>query len=115
MIKRIFRIDEKLESDLPAIHDLLTFEVEDEGYRGLEPQQKRDKIFKAIRNLMIRESQNKTIIIAIEDLHWIDKSSEEFLNYFIGWIARAKILLILLYRPEYKHQWGSKSYYNRIS
>ncbi len=115
MIKRIFRIDEKLESDLPAIHDLLTFEVEDEGYRGLEPQQKRDKIFKAIRNLMIRESQNKTIIIAIEDLHWIDKSSEEFLNYFIGWIARAKILLILLYRPEYTHQWGSKSYYNRIS
>ncbi len=115
MTKRIYRIDKKLEGDLPAFLDLLAFEVEDEGYRRLEPQQKRDKIFKAIRDLIIHESQNKTIIVAIEDLHWIDKSSEEFLNYFIGWIARAKILLILLYRPEYTHQWGSKSYYNRIS
>jgi len=114
MMKKIFQLDEKLEGNLPALHDLLTFEPEDEGYRGLEPRQKRDKMFEAIRDLMIRESQNKTIIVAVEDLHWIDKTSEEFLNYLIGWLAGAKILLILLYRPEYTHQWGSKSYYNRI-
>jgi predicted ATPase len=53
-------------------------------------------------------------MVAIEDLHWIDKTSEEFLDYFIGWLTNAPILLILLYRPEYTHQWGSKSYYNRI-
>lgn len=52
--------------------------------------------------------------IAIEDLHWIDKTSEEFIDYFIGWMTNAKILLILLYRPEYIHQWGNKSYFNRI-
>ena len=53
-------------------------------------------------------------MLAIEDLHWIDKTSEEFLGYLIGGLANARILLILLYRPEYTHQWGSKSYYNRI-
>ena len=53
-------------------------------------------------------------MLAIEDLHWIDKTSEELLDYLIGWLANTRILLILLYRPEYTHPWGSKSYYNRI-
>ncbi|GAF83184.1 unnamed protein product, partial [marine sediment metagenome] len=35
-------------------------------------------------------------------------------DYLIGWLANAHILLILLYRPEYTHLWGSKSYYNKI-
>ena len=50
----------------------------------------------------------------VEDLHWIDKTTEEFLDYMIGWLPRTRILLLLLYRPEYTHQWGSKSYYNMI-
>jgi predicted ATPase len=47
-------------------------------------------------------------------MHWIDKTSEEFIEYLIGWLAGFHILLILLYRPEYTHPWGSKSYYNQI-
>ena len=63
---------------------------------------------------MIRESQNNFLIVTIEDLYWIDKISEEYLDYLIGWLTNARILLILLYRPEVTHQWASKSYYNRI-
>ncbi len=36
------------------------------------------------------------------------------MDYLIGWLANARILLILLYRPEYTHRWGSKSYYTTI-
>ena len=32
----------------------------------------------------------------------------------IGWLTGARILLLLLYRPEYTHPWGSKSFYNRV-
>jgi predicted ATPase len=71
-------------------------------------------MFEALRDLFLRESQERPLIIAIEDLHWIDKTSEEFLDYFIGWLANAKVLLALLHRPEYTHRWGSKSYFNRI-
>ena len=114
MMDRIVLLDEKLKSSLPAYRDLLSLEPGDEEYCGLKPQQKRDKMFEAIRDLMIRESQNKTTVIAVDDLHWIDKTSEEFIDHLTGWVGRAKILLILLYRPEYTHQWGSKSYYNRF-
>ncbi len=50
----------------------------------------------------------------MEDLQWIDKTTEDFLSYMIGWLPKTRILLILLYRPEYTHQWGGKSYYHRI-
>ena len=54
------------------------------------------------------------MILAIEDLQWIDKTSEEFLSYLVDWLAKAQILLILLYRPEYTHPWGSKTHYTKI-
>jgi tetratricopeptide (TPR) repeat protein len=88
--------------------------VQDETYLKLEPQQKREKTIEALRDLLVRISQDKPLILAIEDLHWIDKTSEEFLSYLIDWLANSSILLLLLYRPEYTHSWGSKSYYSKI-
>jgi len=94
--------------------DMLSLTVDDEAFITLEPKEKRGKIFESVRNLLIRMSQDKPLIIAVEDLHWIDKTSQEFLHYLMDWLANAKILLILLYRPEYTHPWGSKSFYTKI-
>jgi tetratricopeptide (TPR) repeat protein len=111
---KILQLDEKLQGVLPAFHELLSLNVEDEAYQKLEPMQKREKTFEAIRDLLIRAGQNKPLILGVEDLQWIDKTSEEFLIYLIEWLANTRILLILLYRPEYTHTWGSKSYYTQI-
>ena len=54
------------------------------------------------------------VVLAVEDLHWIDQTSQEFLDYLIDWLAPTRILLVLLYRPEYDHTWNRKSYYIRI-
>jgi class 3 adenylate cyclase/tetratricopeptide (TPR) repeat protein len=112
--ERVSRLDENLIESLPPLQDILSLKVEDGAYIKLDPKKKREMAFDAIRDLFIRESQNRPLVLAVEDLHWIDKTSEEFLDYLIGWMAGARILLILLYRPEYTHPWGSKSYYNRI-
>ncbi|MGD0662146.1 MAG: adenylate/guanylate cyclase domain-containing protein [Syntrophorhabdales bacterium] len=114
MKDRFSKFDEELKAILPPLHELLSLKVGDEAYLTLEPKQKRERIFEALRDLFIRESQNHPIILIIEDLHWIDKTSEEFLDYLIGWLANVPILLILLYRPEYTHRWGNKSYYTTI-
>jgi class 3 adenylate cyclase len=114
MKEKILQLDEKLQGILPALQDLFSLKVVDEAYLELDPKQKRARAFEAIRNLLIRESQDRPLVLAIDELHWIDKTSEEFLDYLIGWLTRTRILLILLYRPEYSHPWGNKSYYNRI-
>jgi predicted ATPase len=111
---RILKLDDKLHRVLAPFYDLLSLDVEDSAYEELEPRQKREMIFEAIRDLVICESHKKPLIIVVEDLHWIDKTSEEFLDYLIGWLTDERILLLLLYRTEYKHPWGSKSNYNRV-
>ncbi|MGO9569690.1 MAG: adenylate/guanylate cyclase domain-containing protein [Desulfomonilaceae bacterium] len=112
--ERILGIDQNLAHVIPPFQELLSLKVDDEAFAKLEPKQKREKTFEAIRDLLIRGSQDRPVVLVFEDLHWIDKTTEEFLGYMIGWLPRTRILLLLLYRPEYTHQWGSKSYYSMI-
>ncbi len=105
---------EQLLASKPAFQDLLSLEVEEESWLNLEPKIKREQTFEALRNLLISLSEEKPLIIAVEDLHWMDNTSGEFLYYLIDSMAHSPVLLILLYRPEYTHQWGSKSYYSKI-
>ena len=119
--EREFLINKKMKEKLAIIdaslispfQDLLSLEP-DKTYRMLEPKQKQERIFEALRDLFIRESQKNPVVLIVEDLHWIDKTSEEFLDYLIGWLTSTPILLILLYRPEYTHRWASKSFYTNI-
>jgi class 3 adenylate cyclase/tetratricopeptide (TPR) repeat protein len=114
MEEKISHFDERLKGGLPPFKDLLSIRVEDDKYLQLEPAAKKIRTFEAIRDLLVCESENKPVVFVVEDLHWIDNLSEEFLNYLIDWLAGTHILLILLYRPEYTHQWGSKSFYSKI-
>jgi len=112
--EKIEQFDEKLVGLLPAFQDILSPPADDQSWRNLEPKEKRAKTFEAIRDLFIRFSQDRPLVLVLDDLHWTDKTSEEFLDYFIGWLTNTRILLLLLYRPEYTHPWGSRSYYGQI-
>jgi tetratricopeptide (TPR) repeat protein len=114
MEQKILGLDGKLKSVIPPFQSLLSLKVDDEAFSKLEPKEKRERTFEALRDLMIRMSQEKPLVLTIEDLHWTDKTSEEFLDYLTGWLGSTPILLLLLYRPEYTHPWGSKSYYTKI-
>jgi len=114
VVDKLLALDEKLEKDISPIFELLSIKAEDEAYIQLEPQQKKDKTFEALRDILIRQSREKPVVLIIEDLHWIDNTTQEFINYLIDWLTGSRILLLLLYRPEYSHQWGSKSFYTKI-
>ena len=114
MNDKVLVLGEKLMNILSPLQELLSLKVDDEVFTQIEPKVRREKTFEGIRDLLIRVSEEKPLILAIEDLHWMDKTSEEFLDYFIEWLANTHILLILLYRPEYTHTWGNKSYYTKV-
>lgn len=112
--KRILGLDRKLGNILSPLRQLLSLGVEEEACAKLHSLQQRAKTFEAIRDLFLRDSKVRPIILAIEDLHWIDSTTEELLDHMINWIPEARILLILLYRNEYVHQWASKACYREI-
>jgi class 3 adenylate cyclase/tetratricopeptide (TPR) repeat protein len=114
MAEKIHALDETLHSSISQFQELLSLKVDDNAYLQIEPGARKLKTFEAIKDLLICESEARPLILAIDDLHWIDSTSEEFLHYLIDWLAGTHILLIVLYRPEYTHPWGSKSYYSKI-
>jgi class 3 adenylate cyclase/tetratricopeptide (TPR) repeat protein len=111
---RLADIDKELIQSLPAFKHFLSLPAGEPQWEALEPKEKQMKIFEAIRNFFIRLSQDTFLTIVIDDLQWMDKTSEAFISYFIEWLSNTRILLLLLYRPEYNHPWGSKSFYKQI-
>jgi class 3 adenylate cyclase/tetratricopeptide (TPR) repeat protein len=108
---KVLGLDEGLKPVIPVVHQLLSLTVDDKAFARYDPLKKREATLEAIRNLFVRESQIRPLVMVVDDLQWIDKTSENLLDYLIGWLPKSRILLILLYRPEYVHSWGSKSYY----
>jgi len=114
MKEKVLGLDKNLKHLILPFQEILSLEVEDEKYLQIDANQRKMMAFDAIRDLLVRESQNRPLVLVIEDLHWMDKTSEKFLDHLIASLTNTRILLILLYRPEYTHQWGSKSCYGKI-
>ncbi len=99
---------------LPYILELLS--VQDSGIEqiAISPEGKKDKTIETIKKLILMGSQQRPLVMAIEDLHWIDKTSEDVFKYLLESIAGARVLLILTYRPEFIPTWGARSYHNQL-
>jgi predicted ATPase len=63
-----------------------------------------------VRRLLLRESQVQPLLVVFEDLHWIDAETQSALERLVESLPAARILLLVNYRPEYRHDWGGKSY-----
>ncbi|HEX2523119.1 MAG TPA: hypothetical protein VHP35_13430, partial [Terriglobia bacterium] len=53
-------------------------------------------------------------LVVIEDLHWIDSETQALLDSLIESLPTARLLLLVNYRPEYQHGWGSKTFYTQL-
>ena len=80
----------------------------------MDPQIRRRRTFEAVKRLILRESLNQPLILIFEDLHWIDGETQGFLDVFSESVASARILLLTNYRPEYRSEWGQKTYYTQL-
>src|SRR5580698_2717856 len=80
----------------------------------MDGQLKKRRTLDANKRILLRESLNQPLMVILEDLHWIDEQTQELLNLLADSIGTAKFLLLVNYRPEYSHQWNSKTYYTQL-
>jgi class 3 adenylate cyclase/tetratricopeptide (TPR) repeat protein len=111
---KITVLDRSLEDTLPYLFALLGIVEGMDPLGQMDGQVKKSRTLEAIKRILLRESLNLPLIVMFEDLHWIDEQTQEFLNLLADSLANAKILLLVNYRPEYSHQWGSKTYYTQL-
>ena len=99
----------------PSLLRLLEVQAGTEELVGLSPETLKAKTFEALRQICLHHSQQHPLILAVEDLHWIDPTSEAFLARLVDSIAGAPILVLATYRPGYRPPWLEKSYATQVT
>src|SRR5262249_46836679 len=111
---KFLSLDRQLEACILPILWLLDVPIEDETWNGLDPAQRRQRILDAVKRVLLRESQAQPLMVVFEDLHWIDAETQALLDNLVESLPTARLLLLVNYRPEYSHGWGSKTYYRQL-
>jgi len=108
-------IGEELRPTLHYIRHLLSVDPGDSAVLSMDPQLRRGEIFEALRRLLLSAAELRPQAVVFEDLHWMDRATEECLQGIADSITRSRVLLILTYRPDYHHPFGERSYHTRIA
>jgi tetratricopeptide (TPR) repeat protein len=111
---QVLTLDEALQDTIPALLSLLEVLPEDSPFRTLDPPQRRHRLLTALKRVLLRESQVQPLLLVFEDLHWIDAETQALLDSLVESLPTAPLLLLVNYRPEYQHGWGSKTYYTQL-
>jgi predicted ATPase len=114
VIGKVLGLDRSLEDTLPYLFSLLGIDDPTSALQQMDPQIRRRRTFEALKKLLLRESLNQPLLLIFEDLHWIDGETQGFLDTLSEGMATARLLLLVNYRPEYRHEWGTKTYYTQL-
>jgi class 3 adenylate cyclase/tetratricopeptide (TPR) repeat protein len=111
---QVLTLDAALQETIPALLALLDALPEDSPFRTLDPPQRRRRTLDGLKQVLLRESQVQPLLLVFEDLHWIDTETQALLDGLVESLPTARLLLLVNYRPEYQHGWGSKTYYTQL-
>ena len=103
------------EESLPYLLNLLGFKDETRALERLSPEAVKANTFETLRRVTARANQARPLIIAVEDLHWIDRTSEELFASLAEGLPGIPLLLVTTYRPGYRPPWIEKSYATQIA
>jgi tetratricopeptide (TPR) repeat protein len=111
---QVLTLDETLQATILPLLSLLDALPEDSPFVQLDPVQRRYQTLEALKRVLLRESQVQPLVLVFEDLHWIDNETQALLDNLVDSLPTAQVLLLVNYRPEYQHGWGSKTYYTQL-
>jgi len=111
---KVLTLDRMLEDALPYLFALLGVEETFDALARMDAEARTRRTLDAIKRILLRESLNQPLLLMFEDLHWIDAQTQALLDLLADAIANARVLLLVNYRPEYRHGWGSKTYYAQL-
>jgi class 3 adenylate cyclase/tetratricopeptide (TPR) repeat protein len=111
---QVLTLDESLQDTTSALLALLDALPADSPFLTLDPPQRRQRTLDALKRVLLRETQVQPLVLVFEDLHWIDAETQALLDSLVESLPTVRLLLLVNYRPEYQHGWGSKTYYTQL-
>src|ERR1044071_4471441 len=129
VLQQMMALDPALRNAAPAILALLDAlpdgaSADLAGYDGVAEavaaferaglEDRRTQTFDALKQLLLRESAAKPLLVLFEDLHWIDSETQTFLDLLVESVPAARMLLLVNYRPGYSHGWAPRDHYTLV-
>ena len=112
--EQVRTLDATLQDTIPVLLALLDALPADSPFLQLGASQRRQLTLLALKRVLLRESQVQPLLLVFEDLHWLDTETQALLESLSESLPTARLLLLINYRPEYRHDWGSKTYYTQL-
>jgi adenylate cyclase len=111
---RMVLLDQKFASALPLLFDFLGVADPERPAPAIDPEARQRQLLAVMRQVIQSVSETRPTITLIEDLHWLDDASEEFIAHMVDAREGSRNLLLLNFRPEYRADWMQKSWYRQI-
>jgi class 3 adenylate cyclase/tetratricopeptide (TPR) repeat protein len=111
---KLMTLDPSLIPTIPVVLGLLDVPVDDPQWEALDNPQRRQHTLTGVKRLLLREAQVQPLVVVFEDLHWIDAETQAVLDGLVESLPTVRSLLLVNYRPEYQHGWGTRSYYTQL-
>jgi class 3 adenylate cyclase/predicted ATPase len=106
-----------LEETVPLFAPLLTLPLPEERYPllNLSPQRQRQKTLEALVAILLEQAERHPVLFILEDLHWTDPTTLEWLNLLIDQTPTASLLVLLTCRPHFHPAWHHRSYLTEMT
>jgi len=82
---------------------------------NLSPQRQRQKTLEALVAILLEHTESQPVLFILEDLHWTDPSTLEFISLLIDQTPTASLLVLLTCRPTFQPPWSHRSYLTELT
>jgi TOMM system kinase/cyclase fusion protein len=82
---------------------------------SLSPEGQRKRTLEAVLAVLLEMAERRPVVLAVEDLHFIDPSTLELLGHVLQQGASTRIFTVMTYRPDFQPPWGQRSYLTQLS
>ena len=112
--EQVQTLDAVLQDTIPVLLALLDALPAASPFLRLDAPQRRQHTLTALKRVLLRQSQVQPLLLVCEDLHWLDTETQALLESLGESLPTARLLLLVNYRPDYRHGWGSRTYYTQL-
>ncbi|MFL5245209.1 MAG: AAA family ATPase [Gemmataceae bacterium] len=108
MLRRVAQYDLDRPGVVPLWASLLSLPTPDRfPPLSLPPARQREETFRLILEWLRVRAARRPVLFIVEDLHWVDATTLEFLGQFVAEFMHDRVLALLTFRPEFKPPWAA--------
>ena len=111
---RALLLDPDFVEELPLVFDFLGVPDPDRPVSQMSPEARARALGRVVCRLINAPNRRDTVVLVVEDLHWLDEGSNALLGELVDSVAETNTLAVVNFRPEYSLEWGDSPIYRDL-